>query len=157
METVQEKARTTLVQTRDAMKKYYDQRATQQPNFEICDSVMLNGKNIKSKRPTRKFTPGLYGPYKVLEKKGNRGFKLAIPACYNIHPVFDVSLLEPYEVSDRPNREQPPRRPEEVKADLEWEVERIVESEIITYTRKVRRVNKEFKELRYFVKWAGWS
>jgi len=36
-------------------------------------------------------------------------------------------------------------------------VERIVKSEIITYTRKVRRVNKEFKELRYFVKWAGCS
>jgi len=36
-------------------------------------------------------------------------------------------------------------------------VERIVKSEIITYTRKVRRVNKEFKELQYFVKWAGCS
>jgi len=28
---------------------------------------------------------------------------------------------------------------------------------MITYTRKVRRVNKEFKELQYFVKWAGCS
>jgi len=33
----------------------------------------------------------------------------------------------------------------------------MVKSEIITYTRKVRRVNKEFQELRYFVKWAGCS
>ena len=32
-----------------------------------------------------------------------------------------------------------------------------MKSEIITYTRKVRRVNKEFKELRYFVKWPGCS
>jgi len=29
---------------------------------------------------------------------------------------------------------------------MEWEVETIVKSEIITYTRKVRRVNKEFTE-----------
>jgi len=36
-------------------------------------------------------------------------------------------------------------------------VERIVKSEIIRYMRKVRRVNKEFKELRYLVKWAGCS
>ena len=35
---------------------------------------------------------------------------------------------------------------------MEWEVEKILKSEIITYTRKVRRV-----ELRYFVKWAGYS
>ena len=40
---------------------------------------------------------------------------------------------------------------------MEWEVEKIVQSEIITYTRKIRRVSKTFKKLRYFVKWAGYS
>jgi len=118
---------------------------------------MLKGKNIKSKRATRTFTPRLYGPFKVLEKKGNRPFKLDILARWIIHPVFHFSLLEHYKVSDRPNREQPPREQEEVECDQEWEVERIVKSEIITYTRQGRRVNKEFQELRYFVKWAGSS
>jgi len=33
----------------------------------------------------------------------------------------------------------------------------MVKSQIISYTRKVRRVSKEFKELRYFVKRAGCS
>jgi len=69
--------------------------------------------------------------------------------------VFHVSLLEPYRASNRPNREQPPRDPEEIERDLEWEVESIVKSEIISYTRKVRGRNKEMKELRYFVKWKG--
>jgi len=157
MKTVQENARTTLEQTREAMKKYYDRKARPQPDIETGDLVMLNAKNIKSKRPTRKFTPRLYDPFKVLEKKGNRAFKLDIPARWKIHQVFHVSLLEPYKVSDRPNREQSQREPEDVEGDLEWEVEKIVKSEIITYTRKVRRVNKEFKELRYFVKWARCS
>ena len=40
---------------------------------------------------------------------------------------------------------------------MEWEGEKIVKSEIITYRRKVRRVSKTLKELRYFVKWAGCS
>jgi len=118
---------------------------------------MLNTKNLKSKRPTRNFPPRLYGPFKVLEKKGNRALKLDIPARWKIHPVFLVLLLERYKVSDRPNREPPRWEPEDVEGDLEWEVERIIKSEIITYTRKVRRVNKEFKELRYFIKWAGCS
>ena len=30
-----------------------------------------------------------------------------------------------------------------------------MKSEVITYTRKVGRANKEFKELRYFIKWKG--
>ena len=40
---------------------------------------------------------------------------------------------------------------------MNWEVEKIVKSEIITYPRKVRRVDKEFKELLSLVKWAGCS
>jgi len=151
MKRVQENARTTLEETREAMKKYYDLKATSQPDIETGDLVMLNAKKIKSKGPTRKFTPRLYGPFKVLEKKGNRALKLDIPAHWKIHPIFHVSLLEPYNVSDRPNRGHPPREPEDVEGDLECEVERMVKSERITYTRTIRRVNKEFKELRYFV------
>jgi len=89
----------------------------------------------------------LYGPFKVLKRNGNRAFKLDIPARWKIHPVFHVLLREPYKLSDRPNQGQPPREQEDVEGDLEWEVARIVKSEIITYTRKVRRVNKVFKEL----------
>ena len=118
---------------------------------------MLNAKNIRTEHATKKLSPKLYGLFKVLEKRGNRAFKLDISPGWKIHPVFQVSLLEPYNVSDRPNREQTQREPEDVEGELEWEVEKIVKSEIITYTRKVRRVDKEFKELCYFVNWAGCS
>ena len=84
-------------------------------------------------------------------------YKLDIPPSGNIHPVLHVSLVEPYKVSDRPNRKQPPRVPEDVEGDMEWEVEKIVKSEIITYTRKVRRVSKMFIDHRYLVKLAGCS
>ena len=157
MQTVQNKARKTLEQTRKAMKKYNDQRATPQPDIDIGDLVIPNARNIRTKRPTKKLSPRLYGPFKVLKKRGNRAFKVDISPRWKIHPVFHVSLLEPYKVSDRPNREPPPREPEDVEGDIEWEVEQILKSEIITYTRKVRRVDIEFKELRYFVKWAGCS
>jgi len=69
--------------------------------------------------------------------------------------VFHVSLLEPNRASNRPNREQLPRDQEDIQGHLEWEVERIVKSEIISDTRKVRGRNKPMKELRYFVKWKG--
>jgi len=91
----------------------------------------------------------------VLEKKRNRAYKLEISPRWKFHPVFHVSLLEPYPALNRPNREQPSRDPEEIEGDLEWEVERIVKSEIISYTRKVRGRNKPMKEDRYFVKWKG--
>ena len=149
---MQEKARTKLEQKREAMKKYYDQQATPQPDIDIGDLVMLNAKNLRTRRPTKKLTPRLYGPFKILEKRGNRAYKLDIPPRWKIHPLFIVSLLEPYKVSDRPNREQLRREPEDVEGDMEYEAETLVKSEVITYTPKVRRVSKTFKELRYFVK-----
>jgi len=137
------------------MKKYYDQKAKEQPSIEVGDLVMLNAKNIRTKRPSKKLSPKLYGPFKVLEKKASRGYKLEISPRWKIHPVFHLSVLEPYRASNRPHREQPPRDPEEIEGDLEWEDERIVKSEIMSYTRKVRGRNKPMKELWYFVKWKG--
>jgi len=98
---------------------------------------MLNAKNIRTKRPSKKLSPKLYGPFKVSEKKGSRAYKIEILPRWKIHPVFHVLLLEPYRAMNRPNREQPPRGPEEIEGDLECEIERIVKSEIISYQGKV--------------------
>jgi len=153
MQVTHQHARKALEQTRDEMSKYYDRKTRQQPDIEVGDLVMLNAKNIRTKRPTKKLSPRMHGPFKVLEvKKGERAFKLELSPRWKIHPIFHVSLLEPYRASAREGREQPPRVPEYIEGDLEWEVERIVKSEVITYTRKVGRRNQEFKELRYFIK-----
>ena len=59
MKTLQERVRTTLQQTREAMNKYYARCATPQPDIELGDLVMLNAKKVKSKRPTKMFTSRL--------------------------------------------------------------------------------------------------
>ena len=59
MKSMQENVRTTLEQTREAMKEYYDQRATPQPDIDVGNLVMLNAKIIRTKQPTKKLTPRL--------------------------------------------------------------------------------------------------
>ena len=157
MRMIHDQAKEALEKAREVMKKYYDRKAIPQPDIQVGDRVMLNAKNIRTKRPSKKLAPKMYGPYTVLEKRGDRAYKLDISARWKIHPVFHVSLLEPYRVSVRPNRGQPPQEPEEVEGDLEWEVEKIVRSEIIHYTRRVNGRNRPCQELRYFVKWKGCS
>ena len=61
-----------------------------------------------------------------------------------IHPVFHISLLEPYKSSLIPGRIIPPPPPVEVMTDTEWEVESILDSK---YLRS---------RLLYFVKWKGY-
>ena len=78
MQTTHLKPHEALDRTQENMSKYYDRKAKQQPDIAVGDLVMLNAKNIRTKRPTKKLSPKLYGPFKVMEKRGNRAFKLEI-------------------------------------------------------------------------------
>ena len=113
------------------MRPYYNQHEKQQPDFKMGDLIMLNAKNIHTKHPSPKLAPRLYGPFKILKQQGNLAYKQQISDHRKIHPVFQVSLLEPYRTSIRPARKQPPKEPEEIDGDLEWQVEKIVKSQII--------------------------
>ena len=74
MQTTHLKAHEALNRTPESMSKYYDRKAKQQPDIAVGDSVILNAKNIRTKRPTKKLSPELYGPFSVMEKRGNRAF-----------------------------------------------------------------------------------
>ena len=133
MQDIHQQAKQTLENIRESMKKYYDLKATEQPSIDVGDLVMLNSKNLSNKQPLKKVSQKLYASFKVLEKKGSGASMLEISPRWKIHPVFHVSLLQPYRASNRPNRERPSQDPINIEGDLQWEVERIVKSEIISY------------------------
>ena len=108
MQTKHLKAHDALDRIRESMRKYYDRKAKQQPDVAVGDLVMLNAKNIRTKQRTKKLSPKIYGPFKVIEKKrGNLTFKLEISPRWKIHLTFHMSQLEPYQQSNRPGRDQP--------------------------------------------------
>jgi len=74
MQDIHRQAKQTLDNTRESTKKYYDRTATEQPNIEVGDLVMLYPKHIRTKRPSKKLSLKLYGPVKVSAKKGSRAF-----------------------------------------------------------------------------------
>jgi len=75
MQDIYRQARQTLENTRETMKKYYDRKATEQPSIKVGDLVMLNARNIRTKRASKKLILKLYGTCKVLEKKASRAYK----------------------------------------------------------------------------------
>jgi hypothetical protein len=88
----------------------------------VGDQVLLSTKNmmLKHAEQSRKLMPRWVGPFKVLQKVDNLAYKLEMNPVRRVHPVFHVSLLEPYR-SD--GRVQPPSVPIELKGHLEYEVE----------------------------------
>jgi len=72
-------------------------------------------------------------------------YRLELPATMKVHPVFHVSLLEPYRESVFPGRVQDPPPSIEIENHEEYEVEKILDS-------RRRRGN-----LEYFVHWSGYD
>ena len=91
---------------------------------------MLNAKNIRTKRPTKKLAPKFYGPFQVTKRIGGHAYELELDNRWRIHNVFHVSLLEPHHQNQMPLRKQIRPEPEEIEGEKEYEVEKIISSEI---------------------------
>ena len=130
MESVHKKAKENLEAARNSMGKYYNKQPLEAPIFEDGDLVVLDGGNIRTKCPSKKLAPKKYGPFTILTKIGTRSYKLKLHSRWRIHNVFHVSLLEPYVQNELEGRAQTRPEPEDLNGDLEYKVERIVNSEI---------------------------
>jgi len=57
---------------------------------------MLNRKNLCTKRPIEKLDHKMFGPFVVKCKVWSSAYEVELPVRWDIHPVFHVSLFEPY-------------------------------------------------------------
>ena len=112
------------------MSKYYDKKRSIPPQFKVGDKVLLNNRNLRIKRPSRKLSHKMKGPFVIQKLVGPHAVKLKLPKTMKCHDVFHVSLLEPYHENQLTGRQ--PVRPEPVQVEgdeEEYQVERIIRSE----------------------------
>ena len=104
---------------------------------------MLRTKNITSLRPSKKLDDRQIGPFPIIDTWGTNAYKLQLTPKYReLHPVFHVSLLEPY--YDRAGQPKPPD-PILVDEELEWTINQILKER--TYR----------KQKQYLVRWKGYT
>ncbi|HEV7738366.1 MAG TPA: hypothetical protein VGO47_13460, partial [Chlamydiales bacterium] len=65
-----------------------------------------------------------------------------------IHPVFHISMLEPFVPNVIPNRTSSPPPPVEIEGELEYEVAQILDTKI----DRRKRI-----QLQYYVQWSGYQ
>ena len=84
-----------LEETRERMGKYYNRSRKEAPLYSVGDLVMLNGKNIRSRRAAKKLDAKLFGPFKVvrLVGQGGQSVELELPQRWRVHNVFHTSLI----------------------------------------------------------------
>lgn len=99
------------------------------PSFKIGDKVWLLRRNIKTKRPCDKLDYRRLGPFVIQKQINPVAYRLKLPTTMKIHPVFHVSLLEPYRESFFPRRVQCPPPSIEIENHEEYEVEKVLDSQ----------------------------
>ena len=138
--------RDNLRAAQDKYKEYYDRSAKLPPVFKVGDMVWLNRRNIRTTRPSQKLDIKRMGPFRIEEIVGEArsAYRLQLTPQMRVHPVFHVSLLEPYRENQLAGRTQDPPPPLEVEGDLEYEVKEILDSRIVR------------GKLKYLVDWVGY-
>ena len=113
----------------DTIKKYYDYYSGPSLQYKPRDKVLLDSRNIKTTRPTKKFNNKWLGPFEVDSKVGASVYKLKLPQGWFIHSVFNEILLKPYVPPAFNVQKFPPSPPSKlVNNKLEYEVESIFDS-----------------------------
>lgn len=136
----------------EAQKRYQvsaDARRTAASEIKVHDQVFVLAKFIHTTRPSKKLSEKYLSPFEVIGKPGSHSYLIQLPPHMRaIHPVFHISMLEPFTPNPIPNRVLPPPPPVEVDGTIEYEVEEILDAKLDCW----RRI-----QLQYYVQWAGYK
>lgn len=120
------------------------------PEIKEGDYVWLSAKDIRLKVPTRKLADLQLGPYKVLERIGERDYRLDLPPSLSrLHPVFHIDKLTLWKGNDVNGILPPPPEPVELDGELEYEVHEILDSQWVGRGKN--------RKLKYLVNWKGYT
>ena len=91
-----------MMQAQDQATKIINQNAGEAPSpqFTVGDQVWLEGSHLKLPHQSTKLAPKRYGPFMITKQINPVTYQLILPATWQIHPVFHVSLLSPYVETD---------------------------------------------------------
>ena len=123
--------------------RWHDLKHGKQPRLKVGDLVMVDERNMGTRRPSKKLDHKQAGSFPISKVVGNRAFCVQLPEGSQAHPTFHVQLFEPYWVSREESRRKRPPTPEPIDGEVIYVVREIVES---------RRDNrKKGKPVVYFV------
>jgi len=145
LDAMREAIRENLKAAQTRMAKYYNQKvANKEPQLKVGDWVMVNTKNIETKRPSKKLDYKLRSKFEIEKLCGTNACRLKLPPLSGkIYRVFHVSLLEPYRQNTIPGR----RSPTPPLVDLEQQ-EYVIE--------KIKTTEIKGGQVKYLVSWKGY-
>ncbi len=139
---------------KDAQERYkhYANKQRRDATYTVGQKVLLSTRNISFRYPDTKkelcpkLLPRFMGPFTVTKLIGPTAVQLALPQHFQIHNVFHVSLIKPYN-GTRESEHIIPTPAAYIDGTPQFAIDKIIGH------REVHRGTKTIKE--YLVQWEG--
>ena len=151
MHTVHDESQKGLEDAQERMRRYTDATRKEPPAYQVGDLVMLNGRNIKTRCPSKKLDHKNDGHFQIKKIVSPLAVRLTLPRKWKIHNVFHVSLLEPYRTSEHrapPDPSKVLREADDMEQSEEYDVDEVMSS--------VECGRGNNKRILYLVKWLDY-
>src|SRR5204863_5608089 len=79
------------------MSKFYNYHQKETPVYEVGSKVWLDAQDIKTTRPIKKLDNKWFRPFEVQKMVNPNAYRLKLPCTLQIHPVFPISKLSPFQ------------------------------------------------------------
>jgi len=151
MKAIHDKSREGMEEAQEGMRRYTDPGRKPLPAYQVGDLVMLSGRNIKTRRPSKKLDHKNHGPFQIEKIISPLAVRLTLPQKWKIHNVFHVSLLKSYRTSEHrapPDPSKVLQEADDIEQSEEYDVDEVMSSV------KCGRGNN--KRIIYLVKWLDY-
>jgi len=151
MHAVHDESRKGLEDAPKRMRRYTDPTRKEPPAYQVGDLVMLNRRNIKTRRPSKKLDHKNHSPFEIEKIVSPLAVRLTLLRKWKIYNVFHVSLLEPYRTSEHrapPDPSKVLREADDIEQSEEYDVDEVISS--------VERGRGNKKRILYLIKWLDY-
>src|SRR5436189_4214280 len=78
------------------MGKHTDAHCAEHPPFQVGDKILINAKNMRTRRPSKKLNHRYLEPFPITKLIETKAIRVGLLKTMHYHNVFHVSLLEFY-------------------------------------------------------------
>jgi hypothetical protein len=95
--------------------------------FKVGSHIWLDAQHLKIKSKSQKLNLKCLGPFKVLDRVGDLDYRIKLLLTMDLHDVFHADRLTRATINETYGK-LPQPNPIEIDGDLEFEVEKILDS-----------------------------
>jgi len=134
------------IEAANAYQKRYSDKRRKHISLRIGDKVLISNRHMRSTRPKKKLDWKYVGPGTIMAQIGAEAYRVDLPGLKGIHPVFHVSLLEPFtQKGSIKSQSEPPVDTLRTFGDDVYYVEKVID-----------RRKSSVGTWEYLVKWEGY-